>query len=401
MRSATLGTVLIGFAESLAAIESAWILLDAGFDVAAFSVDPARAALKHSARVRLHAVTDPEVDADAAVREILVLANRVGACAVLPLDDEALWLCDAAARKGMISPVAGPTGEQAELAIDKARQFELALDAGLLVPPTVVYDPSRQRADSLSGWLPASSEGQLMVKSALAVALNGTGLVPGSGYVANDESRALELLHDAEGPVLVQPRLRGTGEGLFGFVGPDGVLAWSAHRRIRMMNPNGSGSSACRSIDPDPQLIVAAEKFLSSSGWRGIFMLEFLRDTDGRPWFMELNGRPWGSMALARHRNLAYPAWAVRAAMDPDFVPPDVAAAPHVTARHLGREILHVLFAIRGRKAGGPEWPRVIPTLRAVLRWHRGDVWYNAKRGELRVFAFDTKASVMSRFRRR
>ena len=43
-----------------------------------------------------------------------------------------------------------------------------------------------------------------------------------------------------------------------------------------------------------------------------MFMLELLRDAAGTPWFMEVNGRPWGSMALAVRRGFDYPVWAVR-----------------------------------------------------------------------------------------
>lgn len=391
--------VLIGFAESLAAIECAWILVDAGYEVIAFSTDPARAALRRSKSVEVVAIPDPRVDARASARAIVDLAGRLDACALLPLDDEALWLADFAHAELSV-PVAGPTGEQARLSMDKAQQFELAADAGFNVPATLVFDPS-DGLPAQEAQLPASPHGGLMVKSAFAVALDGDGLVTGSGYVSHDAGRAIEVLSAAKERVLVQPRLRGVGEGIFGFADANGVVAWSGHRRIRMMNPNGSGSSACRSIDPDPDLIVGAEKFLVAAGWRGIFMLEFLRDAEGCPWFMELNGRPWGSMALARRRNLAYPAWAVSAAIDPDFVPSAPRSSEHVTARHLGREILHVAFTVRGRKTGGPEWPTVRSTLSNVLRWHRGDFWYNARRGELRVFAVDTMASVLKPFRRR
>ena len=40
-----------------------------------------------------------------------------------------------------------------------------------------------------------------------------------------------------------------------------------------------------------------------------------LRDGEGTAWFMELNGRAWGSMALARRLGHEYPRWAVQAAL--------------------------------------------------------------------------------------
>ena len=158
------------------------------------------------------------------------------------------------------------------------------------------------------------------------------------------------------------------------------VEAWSAHRRLRMMNPHGSGSSACQSLAADPELRVGCERFLQTVGWTGPFMMEFLRAADGTPWFMELNGRPWGSMALARRQGLEYPAWAVAAALDDRFTPP-VPPAPTrpLTVRHLGRDLLHLLFVLKGPRTAfhRQTWPRLLPALAAVLRPARARSFYN------------------------
>ena len=107
-----------------------------------------------------------------------------------------------------------------------------------------------------------------------------------------------------------------------------GVVAWSAHRRIRMMNPAGSGSSACISI-PVGRFACARrrESMLTRLEWSGLFMLELLRDGDGKRWFVELNGRAWGSMALARAVGLEYPAWAVAQAFGERLGEPSLRAA--------------------------------------------------------------------------
>ena len=91
------------------------------------------------------------------------------------------------------------------------------------------------------------------------------------------------------------------------------------------------------------RIIGALARMLRDVGWRGIFMIELLRGTDGTPWFMELNGRPWGSMALARRAGLEYPAWAVARRLDPAYRPPALPPAAPRTARHLGRELVHQL----------------------------------------------------------
>ena len=72
--------------------------------------------------------------------------------------------------------------------------------------------------------------------------------------------------------------LNGVGEGVFGLALGNRLVCWSGHRRVRMMNPAGSGSSACVSVKPEPKICEIAERFLKAIGWQGMFMIELLRD---------------------------------------------------------------------------------------------------------------------------
>ena len=92
------------------------------------------------------------------------------------------------------------------------------------------------------------------------------------------------------------------GEGIFGLATEEGVEGWCAHRRVRMMNPRGSGSSACRSIPVPAEVREAAERFVELAGWRVDLHDRADRDDAGPPYFMELNGRSRGSMALSCRR---------------------------------------------------------------------------------------------------
>lgn len=375
--------VLIGFAEALAAIESAWCLADAGFEVVAFARAGHRPPLASSRRVRVVPVPAPETDADDSLHAIRALVSAEQPVAVLPLDDLAVWLCD---RLDPGTVVAGPRGGHARLALDKSEQLQLAEKAGFAVPPTGV-----------AGAEPPPGTGPWIVKPALATVLHDGRLARPAGVIARRAEDIPGIANRIGTPALVQPLLRGTGEGLFGFASYGEPVALSAHRRIRMMNPRGSGSSACRSIPVDARLAEPARQMLSAAGWHGIFMLEFLRDEAGQPWFMELNGRAWGSMALALRRGLPYPRWAVRAALEPAWQPPVHAdgEAAHLVCRHLGREIVHLLAVLRGAPAADAgRWPSRAQTLRAMLRLEPGTRWYHARRGELRVLVRDTWGTV-------
>ena len=382
--------VLVGFADALAAPEVAWSLLDAGRPVVAFARRGSRPALRRASGVRIVEISSPERDAARALDELRTLATAGRFAAVMPLDDAALWLCDQALRHLEIQ-VAGPTGQGARLALDKRLQLEAAAAAGLAVPPSRCIESVDE--------LMALREFPLHLKPARPVEISGGRLARGANYICADpdELHTAAKSWAAAHPLIAQPLLTGTGEGLFGLAGPTGVQAWSAHRRVRMMNPQGSGSSACMTKAVDPELAHAAELMLGNAGWVGMFMLEFLRDDQGRPWFMELNGRPWGSMALARRSGLEYPAWAVQQIADPTLALPFQIVPEGQVCRHLGRELVHMLMVLRGpRSEASTDWPSRRRTLRQILQFSSRDGWYNARRGDRALFVEDTLRTVLS-----
>lgn len=362
--------VLIGYLEALPAPEVIFSLHRAGHTVSAF----ARAAGMPAARLLdrpPHAI--PE-GAGAALQALQALMQGPDAPdLVLPLDDDGVWLTLAAL--GDDQRIAGARGPRAVAALDKAIQVEAAREAGLDVPPTVV---ARTPAD-----LDRVTDFPAIAKPALAVQIRDDR--PGRGEACyltgpQDLDALRTRLAGGEETLLIQPLIAGRGEGIFGHATSDGVVAWSGHRRLRMMNPHGSGSSACISLVPDTDLRARVEAFLKALDWRGPFMVELLRDATGTPWFMELNGRMWGSLALARRQGLEYPAWAVAAAEDPAFRPevPEPPAGPLVQ-RHLGREFLHLLFVLRGPKSDfhKEDWPGFWSSVAGVLRPARGRAFYN------------------------
>ena len=392
-RESRRGLVLMGFAEAMAAIETAWSLQRAGFEVAAFQRPGTRSALRHVPGIELHSVPAPELDAAGTVAATRTLIERLNPRILLPLDDPSVWVCGRLADASVHVDVAGPTGFAAECALDKSVQLDVARRAGLPAPATRALDDVRH-----SGPL----DSPVMIKPARALFEVDGKLTRPTGVVsANAGEFERAMAEPWPEATLVQPLIGGVGEGVFGHVSKRGVIAWSSHRRVRMVNPQGSASSACRSQPVDPELIEPSERFLAEIGWRGLFMLEFLRDADGVPWFMELNGRPWGSMALARRRGLEYPAWTVEATLDPDFEPTPPPPGPDILCRNLGLELVHVMFVLRGpRSAAQTHWPGKVRTLRDVLHFRRTDRWYNWCRSQPLVLAADTFRTVYSQLLR-
>ena len=385
------GFVLLGFAEALSSPEVAWSLVDAGFRVAAFARKGRKSALQHSRYVTVLEITPPETDYAAASADLAVILNNCRAngdarhSVLFPLDDVALWLC---AQQSLSSKwvLAGPSATGMQLALDKAVQVEAAIQAGLPVLPTTIAKTRHEIVTNVG-------EFPLLLKPAKAVIPTDSYVCKGSNWICANRrelERALAQWGE-EYPLLIQPYVTGAGVGVFGLSGERGVECWSAHRRLRMMNPHGSGSSACVSRAVPEHLKQAIERMILKNGWRGLFMVELLQDHSGQYWFIEFNGRPWGSMALSRRQGLEYPAWNARLALTPGFsVQTPALNGSELVCRNLGRELVHLLFVLRGSKSGAIKtWPSFWRSVVDVLLIRRNDYFYNFRRDDLVVFFSD------------
>jgi predicted ATP-grasp superfamily ATP-dependent carboligase len=386
-------TVLVGFAEAMAAPEVVWSLVDGGFRVVAFARRGRASALRHSRHVVCREICAPESDLQAALSDLHSLLNSVGAQAddtqliLFPLDDKAVWLCS---RMQLDSRwlLAGPRGTCADLALNKNLQVEAARDAGFKVPKTVLARTAKDVFD-----FSAAESYPIILKAADSVPTYQGRVYSCRKWICADDAELKRSIGEwgERVPLLAQTFVTGVGEGVFGLAAPDGIRAWSGHRRLRMMNPQGSGSSACVSQPVPQDLRSIAESFITKAGWRGLFMIEVLRDDSGNVWFVELNGRPWGSMALCRRQGFEYPAWHVELAMDEQSrAGLEASSGAGVVCRHAGREFMHLLFVLRGAKSDAlSRWPSFWETVGDVVHFHREDGLYNWRRDDPKVFIAD------------
>lgn len=385
-------TVLAAFAEALSAPEVTWSLLDAGFNVTSIARRGRGSALRHSRKVVCHDICPPEQDIAQALRDMASVLDSLGSrnnrpALLLPLDDTAVWMCNELTLNGSWILV-GPRKASADLALNKYLQTRLACEAGFNVPETAVASSTHQ-ALALSEEIGFP----LILKPVECTPVRNGRKISRKAWICANPSeldRALREWNESI-PLLLQKYIIGVGEGLFGLATPEGVRAWSAHRRLRMMNPHGSGASACMSIAVDQSIRQKAETLIRKARWKGLFMIELLRDRSGEGWFVELNGRPWGSMALARRQGLEYPAWSASMALaDGSQVGTATSASPGLVCRNLGRELMHLLFVIRGpRSAAMVDWPSIWTALRAILPTSRCECYYNWRRDDIKVFLAD------------
>lgn len=386
-------TVLVGFAEAMAAPEVVWSLVDGGFRVVAFARRGRASALRHSRHVVCREICAPESDLQAALSDLHSLLNSVGTQAndapliLFPLDDKAVWLCSRVQldRRWIL---AGPRGSCADLALNKNLQVEAARDAGFQVPKTVLARTAKDLFD-----FSAAESYPIILKAADSVPTYQGRVYSCRKWICADDVELKRAIGEwgERVPLLAQTFVTGVGEGVFGLAAPDGIRAWSGHRRLRMMNPQGSGSSACVAQPVPQDLRSITGKFITQAGWRGLFMIEVLRDDSGNVWFVELNGRPWGSMALCRRQGLEYPAWHVELAIDEHSRSGlEVSSGTGVVCRHAGREFMHLLFVLRGAKSDAlRRWPSFWETIGEVIHFHRQDGLYNWRRDDPKVFIAD------------
>ncbi|HEV3323124.1 MAG TPA: hypothetical protein VG147_13165 [Solirubrobacteraceae bacterium] len=397
-------SVLVGFADALAAPEAVASLLGAGHRVTAFARRGRPVALRRLREVAIVEVTAPEHDLAACAEEVAALAAAHEL--TMPLDDPAVLVAD----RGLPAeaPVAGPRGVQARMALDKRVQLRAAQAAGFAVAPWVELTSDGAGVAAVNGHRPTPGAGEphalelptgwefpAVLKPALAAEEHEGRLrrLAPRPVATEAEAQALLRTWGAATPALVQRWVAGTGAGIFGIADDEGIHHLSAHRRVRMMNPAGSGSSACASAPVPTELVGPVQRLLGEAGWRGMFMVELLRAGE-EWWFMELNGRPWGSLALARRVGYEYPAWAAARALDHAAPLPPSPPFEELTCRHVGRELMHMLFVLRGPRGHVGEWPGRRATLRAMLASGSPTAWYNLQPGTRGLFLEDTWRTV-------
>ncbi|MGB8385603.1 MAG: hypothetical protein WCG47_30920, partial [Dermatophilaceae bacterium] len=192
-------SVLVGFADAFAAIESVWSLQEAGFEVTAISRRGKPTALRRVRGVRLSEVTAPEQSIVTCLGELAAIVAETRPAAFLPLDDQALWLTQRLNwdQCSLVGP--GVTGT--EWSLDKAAQVRLAERVGLSVPQTTVV-PSPRQVGEVS--FPR------VLKPAAPVLQQGDRLVRPQGAVCGDYAELSDAISGmAEAPTLLQPLLTG------------------------------------------------------------------------------------------------------------------------------------------------------------------------------------------------
>jgi predicted ATP-grasp superfamily ATP-dependent carboligase len=292
-----------------------------------------------------HAVPDPlrRPDAFAGRIEALCREGRIGV--LLPVTDAALMACLPLRERlaGVRLPFPEPAAHRA--ISDKLALTRRAGDMGIAVPGQLVLESpgAAPAADALPPF-------PLVVKPARSVVDGPGGRVKTHvrhATVPEDLTRILRSYPPEAYPLLLQERIRGSGEGVFLLLWEGRLVAAFAHRRLREKPPTGGVSVYRESIPLDPELRDRSVRLLESFGWTGVAMVEYKRATrDGRPYLMEVNGRFWGSLQLAVDAGVDFPRLlaALAAGESPD---PVTAYRGGIRSRWWMGDLDHLLIRLR------------------------------------------------------
>jgi len=107
---------------------------------------------------------------------------------------------------------------------------------------------------------------------------------------------------------LLQEFVPGRGVGIATLMHHGEALTLFQHGRLKEFPSAGGVSTVAESEPLDPALASASRALLRELGWDGVAMVEFRRDDATGAWvFMEVNGRYWGSVALALRAGVDFP----------------------------------------------------------------------------------------------
>ncbi|MBG6184144.1 putative ATP-grasp superfamily ATP-dependent carboligase [Arthrobacter sp. CAN_A214] len=188
--------------------------------------------------------------------------------------------------------VAHPDAGVVEAALDKVQLSQYAARVGLAAPSTELATDQ-----SVQDW-----RGPVVVKCREHWSPGQTRPHRIEAKLFPDITAALpqiKRIRQAGAQPVLQQVIRGGLGALIG-VFHGGHLSGRTQQLSTRLWPTPNGASArAETIPVDEELARKVEALLSELGWHGLVELQFLTGDDGVPYLIDLNGRFFGSMALA------------------------------------------------------------------------------------------------------
>jgi predicted ATP-grasp superfamily ATP-dependent carboligase len=244
---------------------------------------------------------------DAFVDQLTGVLSEGDYFAVIPVNDETTKVVSQ--RKARLeatgTTVGVPDWEQAKLAYDKARTFDIA--ASLSVPTPATHAPDsladvERLADDLTYPVVVKSRSKYVEDGAGRLHLH---RVSDDSY-ADGPAELVATYRDALAkndhldavPPLVQAYVPGETTTTVGLAEDGEFRAWFQERRLRTTPASGGNSTVITGMR-DPRMRDHAAEVVDALDWTGPIQVEFMRTPDDDYYLIEVNGRYWGSVPLA------------------------------------------------------------------------------------------------------
>jgi predicted ATP-grasp superfamily ATP-dependent carboligase len=270
------------------------------------------ASLSHSEpTLRSRAVSGfvrlPEVDpqtghSDAVIEFLTQLISRRRYDMLIPATDAALSLVsEHDARLRELLYLACPSPQVVNRILDKSLTLDFARRAGIRVPSTYrVSNVAGLQALSKQLRFPLvakpyhkSSETDFKVR-----------------YFTAFEELQQALTNDSQlgTRILLQEFAEGDGVGIEMLMHGGEPVTIFQHRRLKEVPASGGAAAVAIAEAPEPTLVDQAVTLLRALEWQGVAMVEFRYDRPRRlSSLMEVNGRYWGTLALAIQAGVDFP----------------------------------------------------------------------------------------------
>jgi predicted ATP-grasp superfamily ATP-dependent carboligase len=276
----------------------------------------------------------------------------------LPISEHRALLENAGARLVL------PSHAQVLQAFDKDHTTRLARSVGLHVPETTTLGSH----DDVAA-VAARTRYPVVLKPRMSEEASATGAsrTTGAPLYARSPDELIAAWHAMRArcdAMLLQEFVEGTGAGYFALVQHGTVITDFGHRRLRDVRPTGSGSALRESVAVDPHLRAAAQRLLSALRWHGVAMVEFRVRDDGTPVFLEVNGRFWNSLALARYAGVHFPVLLAELAAEASVRSAPVSYRQGVRCRWWLGDVRHLVEVMRGAP---PSYPGRFPSRLTTL----------------------------------
>jgi predicted ATP-grasp superfamily ATP-dependent carboligase len=293
-------------------------------------------------------VANPRSEPELFVEQILALAEEVNAIGILPVTDPAVGSLNAARdRLPGHTCLMAPKSETTELVLDKDKNVTLAEELGIPYPQTIEVESSAEiaaAAEELGYPVVLKRRSQQQV-------------IP-----TEVADFTVEVVHDAEelnsvanrlGKFGVVPQIQkfvvGEMHNICCFASKGKIVAAQEFISVR----RGKHEGITRVIvDVDSTRMKYAEKLLGAIHWEGVAGVSFLvNKQQNQNWYLETNGRFWGSLQGSVSFGWDFPLWAYRYYLHDELpVPPAKSVIGKISCYHTADLVALITF-LRGGPA--------------------------------------------------